>query len=100
MGTSPLPAAFFSARASSLCFFSCFVSGRYLCASLSSCVAGNHPQFRPAGSLNPRPLLPYAPGHRTGCELHPEKPRDGAARPAWLSGLDGVPQSGRSQVRL
>ena len=36
VGTSPLPAAFFSARASSLCFFSRFVSGLYLWASLSS----------------------------------------------------------------
>lgn len=40
VGVSPFPAAFCSARASSLCFFSCLVSGLYLCASFRSCVAG------------------------------------------------------------
>lgn len=39
VGVSPFPAAFCSARASSLCFFSCLVSGLYLWASLNSCVA-------------------------------------------------------------
>lgn len=40
VGVSPFPAAFCSARASSLCFFSCLFSGLYLCASFRSCVAG------------------------------------------------------------
>lgn len=39
VGVSPFPDAFCSARARSLCFFSCLVSGLYLWASLNSCVA-------------------------------------------------------------
>lgn len=44
VGVSPLPAAFCSARASSLCFFSCLVSGLYLWASFKSWVAGQREQ--------------------------------------------------------
>lgn len=40
VGASPFPAAFCSARASSLRFFSCLVSGLYLWANLNSWVAG------------------------------------------------------------
>ena len=39
MRTSPLPAAFLSALADNLCYFSCFVSGLYLWASLSNWIA-------------------------------------------------------------
>lgn len=55
VGASPFPAAFCSARASSLCLFSCLVSGLYLWASLNICVAKeprtlqinfDHPSFR------------------------------------------------------
>lgn len=39
VGTSPLPAAFFSARANSLCCFSCRLSGLYFWASFNSSIA-------------------------------------------------------------
>lgn len=93
MGTSPLPAAFFSARASSRCFFSCFVSGRYLCASFSSCVAGSPPPVQARTPDCGAHWVAVLGGSRTPRNL-------GTALPRGLRGSGTAPQSQRSPVRV